>query len=159
MLNSSAENTSLAGGVCLDLLDLGVALETHGQNLLAVIDADDRVRRLVYRDLDDIRFSPARLARHSRPVPAPARELLDDDPSALRRQVFSCLITGALGPLAGDAPTLGTVLEAATRELTPTADLSALRTQPLPARALTLMRLVPGADQWALLPNPVTAGG
>ncbi|MBH1934395.1 IucA/IucC family protein [Streptomyces sp. AV19] len=146
----------LALGVCLDLLDLGVALEGHGQNLLAVVDTDGWPRRLVYRDLADIRVSPARLRRHGFPAPPLTGRLLNDDPTALRRKVFSCLVTGALGPLAGDAPTLGTVLAAAVGDVTPTADLRALRTERLPTKALTLMRLNPaGGDRWALLPNPV----
>ncbi len=144
----------LALGVCLDLLDLGVALEAHGQNLLVVLDAEGRARRLVYRDLADIRISPARLVRNGFPAPPLSGRLLNDDSTALRRKALGCLITGALGPLAGNAPTLGTVLEAATRDLARTADLQALRTEPLPAKALTLMRLT-GGDQWAQLPNPL----
>ncbi|WP_344020895.1 IucA/IucC family siderophore biosynthesis protein [Streptomyces luteireticuli] len=146
----------LALGVCLDLLDLGVAMEGHGQNLLAVVDADGWARRLVYRDLADIRISPARLRRHGFPPPPLTGRLLNDDPVALRRKVFGCLITGALGPLAGNAATLGAVLETAARDLPATADLRALRTERLPAKALTLMRLEPGSgDRWALLPNPL----
>ncbi|MER5309558.1 IucA/IucC family siderophore biosynthesis protein [Streptomyces sp. NPDC002773] len=157
-LGRVVEFARLALGACLDLLDLGVALEAHGQNLLAVVDADGRTKRLVYRDLADIRISPARLARHGIPAPHLSGRLLNDDPAALRRKVLGSLVTGALGPLAGDAPTLGTVLEAATRGLAPTADLHALRTEPLPAKALTLMRLDPdpdgGGDLWTALPNP-----
>lgn len=152
------EFARLALGVCLELLDLGVALEAHGQNLLAVVDADDRTRHLVYRDLADIRISPARLARHGIPAPPVSGRLLDDDPAVLRRKVLGSVVTGALGPLAGDAPTLGTVLETATRGLAGTPDLRALRTEPLPAKALTLMRLASagggGGDLWTELPNP-----
>ncbi|KUL55518.1 iron transporter [Streptomyces sp. NRRL F-4489] len=144
----------LALGACLDLLGLGIALEAHGQNLLAVVDAEGRARRLVYRDLADIRISPARLVRNGFPAPPLSGRLLNDDPSALRRKVLGCLVTGVLGPLAGDAATLGAVLETATRDLAPTEDLRALRTEPLPTKALTLMRLT-GGDQWARLPNPL----
>ncbi|APE24290.1 MULTISPECIES: IucA/IucC family protein [Streptomyces] len=154
-LDRVTEFARLALGVCLELLDLGVALEAHGQNLLAVVDAEGRTRRLVYRDLADIRISPARLARHGVPAPALSGRLLNDDPVALRRKVLGSAVTGALGPLAGDAATLGTVLEAATRDLAPTPDLHALRTEPLPAKALTLMRLEPGGgDLWTELPHP-----
>ncbi|TDC77079.1 IucA/IucC family protein [Streptomyces hainanensis] len=146
----------LAVGVCLDLLETGVALEAHGQNLLAVVDAAGWARRLVYRDLADIRVSPARLARHGFPPPRLTGRLLDDDPAALRRKALGCLVAGALGPLAGDAATLGTALAAATEGRAPTADLRALRAEPLPAKALTLMRLEPGgAVRWAWLPNPL----
>ncbi|WBP84854.1 IucA/IucC family protein [Kitasatospora cathayae] len=146
----------LALGVCLDLLDLGVALEAHGQNLLAVVDLELRTRRLVYRDLADIRVSPARLVRHGFPAPPITGRLLEDDPTVLRRKVLSCLITGALGPLAGNAAELGDLLDAATRDLPPAPDLLALRTEQLPVKALTMMRLSPAGDHWALLPNPVT---
>ncbi|MFE3072898.1 IucA/IucC family protein [Streptomyces sp. NPDC059247] len=151
----------LALGVCLELLDLGVALEAHGQNLLVVVDAEGRPLRLVYRDLADIRISPARLARHGVAAPPLTGRLLDDDPDALRRKVLGGLVTGALGPLAGDAPTLGTVLEKVLPDLVPTPDLRALRTDPLPAKALTLMRLDPeGRERWTGLPNPLgTASG
>ncbi|MCA6091406.1 IucA/IucC family siderophore biosynthesis protein [Streptomyces sp. SCA3-4] len=148
------EFAHLAVGVCLDLLDLGVALEAHGQNLLAVLDEEGRARRLVYRDLADIRISPVRLARHGLPPPPLTGRLLNDDPTSLRRKVFGCLVTGALGPLAGDAPALGAILRAATQGLAPTPDLRALMTERLPVKALTWMRLAPGGDQWALLPNP-----
>ncbi|MFH9347857.1 IucA/IucC family protein [Kitasatospora sp. NPDC017646] len=148
------EFARLALGVCLELLDLGVALEAHGQNLLAVVDRQGRPRRLVYRDLADIRISPARLARRGFPAPSISGRLLDDDPVVLRRKVLSCLVTGALGPLAGSTAELGALLGAATRDLPPTPDLLALRTEELPVKALTLMRLSPAGDRWALLPNP-----
>nr|WP_106962683.1 IucA/IucC family siderophore biosynthesis protein [Streptomyces roseochromogenus] len=151
------EFARLAFGVCLDLLDLGVALEAHGQNLLAVVDKEGWPRRLVYRDLADIRVSPARLVRHGFPAPPLTGRLLNDDPAVLRRKVLGCLITGALGPLAGSTTTLGTLLDAATRDLPPTPDMRALRTQDLPVRALTLMRLSSDGEQWALLPNPLAS--
>ncbi|PSJ30330.1 iron transporter [Streptosporangium nondiastaticum] len=155
-LERITEFARLAVSVCLDLLDVGVVLEAHGQNLLAVVDGEGRPQRLVYRDLADIRISPARLARHGLPPPPLTGRLLNDDPTALRRKALSCLITGALGPLAGNTTTLGTLLEAATRDLPPTPDLRALRTEELPVKALTLMRLSSKDDQWALLPNPMS---
>ncbi|GAB2926414.1 IucA/IucC family protein [Streptomyces mayteni] len=149
----------LAVGVCLDLLEAGVALEAHGQNLLAVVDPAGWARRLVYRDLADIRLSPARLAGHGFPPPPLTGRLLEDDPAALRRKALGCLVAGALGPLAGDAATLATVLAAATGDRAETAEVRALRAEPLPAKALTLMRLEPGgAVRWAWLPNPLTPG-
>lgn len=60
----SAEFARLALTVGLRLLERGVALEAHGQNLLVVLSASGAPLRLVYRDLADIRVSPARLARH-----------------------------------------------------------------------------------------------
>ncbi|MYR59319.1 IucA/IucC family siderophore biosynthesis protein, partial [Streptomyces sp. SID625] len=72
----------------LGLLELGVALEAHGQNLLVVLSASGAPVRLVYRDLADIRVSPARLARHGIAVPALPERNLTDDPAALRRKLF-----------------------------------------------------------------------
>ncbi|MDT3397943.1 IucA/IucC family protein [Streptomyces sp. B1866] len=151
------ELARLALPVCLRMLDLGVALEAHGQNLLAVLGPDGGVRRLVYRDLADIRTSPARLARHGVPAPPLAGRLIEDDPAGLRRKLFCSLVTGALGPLAGGAPALGRVLRDALTDLPPTADTAALRQEPLPAKALTLMRLETGrsGDLWTELPNPL----
>ncbi|WP_030338550.1 IucA/IucC family protein [Streptomyces sp. NRRL S-1022] len=149
--------TRLALTVGLRLLDLGVALEAHGQNLLVVLAADGSPRRLVYRDLADIRISPARLARHGIAPPDVAGRLLTDDDTALRRKLFGSLVAGALAATAGSGPALGTALAAALPDLPPTPDLLALRQEPLPAKALTLMRLSPGTpgDRWTSLPNPL----
>ncbi|MBT2405104.1 IucA/IucC family protein [Streptomyces sp. ISL-86] len=148
----------LALSVCLRILDLGVALEAHGQNLLVVLSPAGAPLRLVYRDLADIRISPARLARHGLPVPPLSGRLITDDVTVLRRKLFGSLLTGALGATAGSAAALGEDLTRAVAGLPPTADTEALLTGPLPAKALTLMRLSPGVpgDQWAELPNPLT---
>ncbi|MDO0925072.1 IucA/IucC family siderophore biosynthesis protein [Streptomyces sp. TG1A-8] len=148
--------TRLALTAGLRLLDLGVALEAHGQNLLVVLSADGTPRRLVYRDLADIRISPARLARHGIAPPALAGRLVTDDETVLRRKLFGSLVAGALAGTAGSGPALGAALRAALPDLPRTADLAALREGPLPAKALTLMRLSPDTpgDQWAALPNP-----
>ncbi|MFK4145480.1 IucA/IucC family protein [Streptomyces sp. NPDC004065] len=152
-----ADFTRLALGAGLRLLELGVALEAHGQNLLVVLSARGAPLRLVYRDLADIRVSPARLARHGLTVPRlPARNLTDD-PVALRRKLFGSLVAGALAGVAGSGAALRAALESVVGDLPPSADLAALCGEPLPAKALTLMRLsprVPG-DQWAALPNPL----
>lgn len=92
-----ADFTRLALTVCMRLLDLGVALEAHGQNLLVVLDATGAPVRLVYRDLADIRVSPARLARHGIPVPALSGRIVTDDVTTLRRKMFGSLIGGTLG--------------------------------------------------------------
>ncbi|MFF9494483.1 IucA/IucC family protein [Streptomyces flaveolus] len=143
--------------VGLGLLELGVALEAHGQNLLVVLSASGEPLRLVYRDLADIRVSPARLARHGIPLPDLPARMLTDDPTALRRKLFGSLVAGALAGLAGSGAALGAALEPALRELPRTPDLVALREEPLPVKALTLMRMSPGegGDLWAELPNPL----
>lgn len=148
----------LALSVCLRVLDLGVALEAHGQNLLVVLSPAGAPVRLVYRDLADIRISPARLRRHGLPVPPLSGRLVTDDVAALRRKLFGSLLTGALGATAGSAGAFAEAFAEADG-LPATADTAALLTGPLPTKALTLMRLSPGVpgDQWAELPNPLPA--
>ncbi|MEU9559252.1 IucA/IucC family protein [Streptomyces fumanus] len=141
----------------LRALEVGAALEAHGQNLLVVLDAAGEPRRLVYRDLADLRVSPARLARHGIAVPDLPARMVTDDPEVLRRKLFGSLVAGALAATAGDGAALRDALEAAVRELPRTPDLVALCERPLPAKALTLMRLTPrrSGDLWAELPNPL----
>ncbi|MEU1001528.1 IucA/IucC family protein [Streptomyces tibetensis] len=143
--------------VGLRLLELGVALEAHGQNLLVVLSAAGDPLRLVYRDLADIRVSPARLARHGITVPELPARMVTDDERALRRKLFGSLVAGALAGTAGSGPALGAALETAVRDLPRTPDLAALCADPLPTKALTLMRLSPQTpgDQWAELANPL----
>ncbi|MFC9292778.1 IucA/IucC family protein [Streptomyces sp. NPDC057011] len=154
-----AEFARLALGVCLRVLELGVALEAHGQNLLVVLSPAGAPVRLVYRDLADIRISPARLARHGIAAPPLSGRLVTDDVTVLRRKLFGSLLTGALGATAGSAAAFAEALSEAAG-LPPTADTEALLTGPLPTKALTLMRLSPGipGDQWAELANPLAGG-
>ncbi|MET9776568.1 IucA/IucC family protein [Streptomyces sp. NPDC006367] len=144
----------------LGLLELGVALEAHGQNLLVVLSASGEPLRLVYRDLADIRVSPERLARHGVRVPELPARMVSDDPVVLRRKLFGSLVAGALAQTAGSAAALGAALEAALGDVPSGPDLTALREEPLPVKALTLMRMSPGSggDLWARLPNPLTTG-
>ncbi|GHG88114.1 IucA/IucC family protein [Streptomyces lanatus] len=154
-----AEFTRLALTVGLRLLELGVALEAHGQNLLVVLSADGRPVRLVYRDLADIRVSPARLAGHGIPVPELSGRIVTDDVPTLRRKLFGSLVAGGLAGTAGSGAALRGALEAVVRDLPRTGDLAALREEPVPTKALSLMRLSPGTagDQWADLPNPLVS--
>ncbi|MEU9303640.1 IucA/IucC family siderophore biosynthesis protein [Streptomyces sp. NPDC048269] len=149
----------LALSVCLRVLELGVALEAHGQNLLVVLSATGAPLRLVYRDLADIRISPARLVRHGLPVPPLSGRLITDDVTVLRRKLFGSLLTGALGATAGSAGAFADAFAVAAG-LPATADSEALLAGGLPTKALTLMRLSPGVpgDQWAELPNPLAGG-
>jgi hypothetical protein len=66
-------------------------------------------------------------------------------------------VAGALAGTAGSAAVLRAALETAVRDLPRTPDLLVLLEEPLPAKALTLMRLSPGTpgDQWTALPNPL----
>ncbi|MFY1679404.1 MULTISPECIES: IucA/IucC family protein [unclassified Streptomyces] len=153
-----AEFVRLAVTVGLRLLETGVALEAHGQNLLVVLSPDGRPRRLVYRDLADMRISPERLARHGIAVPDLPARMLTDDPAVLRRKLFGSLVGGALAQTAGSVEALRAALAPAVGDLPRTPDLAALCGDPLPVKALTLMRLSgrPG-DRWARLPNPLRA--
>ncbi|MFC1414194.1 IucA/IucC family protein [Streptacidiphilus sp. N1-12] len=160
----------LAWPPLLRLLSWGVALEAHGQNLLVVLDRQDRPQRLVYRDLADVRVSPARLAAIGvRPVGLGGR-VLDDDPAVLRRKLLGSLLGGTLSSLVaqlgGGVRTveheLWAVVAQAAREaagVLVAEDRRALLEQPLPVKALSLMRLAeqPPGDQWTLLPNPLAA--
>ncbi|AIV33478.1 IucA/IucC family protein [Streptomyces sp. CCM_MD2014] len=150
----------LALTVGLRALELGVALEAHGQNLLVVLSATGVPLRLVYRDLADIRVSPGRLARHGIDATGLPTRVLSDEPSLLRRKLFGSLVGGALAATAGSGAALGKALEAVVPELPGTEDLVALRERPLPVKALTLMRTSserPG-DLWTELPNPLRCG-
>lgn len=120
-----------------------MALEAHGQNLLVVLNATGAPVRLVYRDLADIRVSPARLARHGIPVPALSGRIVTDDVTTLRRKMFGSLIGGTLGATAGSSAVLREVLETVVRDLPRTPDLAVLLDEPLPTKALSLMRLSP----------------
>ncbi|MEV6119276.1 IucA/IucC family siderophore biosynthesis protein [Streptomyces sp. NPDC052077] len=149
--------TRLALTAGLRLLELGVALEAHGQNLLVVLSPSGEPQCLVYRDLADIRVSPARLARHGVPHTGLPARILTDDPVALRRKLFGSLVGGALAATAGSGAALRAALERAVPDLPPGEDLTALREEPLPVKALTLMRLTPDGqgDLWTGMPNPL----
>ncbi|MGW4850821.1 IucA/IucC family protein [Streptomyces sp. NPDC004288] len=156
----------------LRLLGRGVAPAAHGQNLLVVLDAHARPRRLVYRDLADVRLSPDRLARHGFDA-APVRgRVIDDDPEVLRTMLFGHLFGTTFGILvsaladrdrtAGER-LWGLVAAAVHRAYddlpaTPEnrADRAALLAPELRVKALTLMRLR-GADRdaWIPVPNPL----
>jgi len=156
-----ADFTRLALTVGLCLLELGVALEAHGQNLLVVLSGTGAPLRLVYRDLADIRVGPARLARHGVPLPELTGRIVTDDEQTLRRKLFGSLVAGSLAATAGSAAALRSALETAVRDLPRTPDLAALLGRPLPTKALTLMRMSPGTpgDQWTELPNPLLDQG
>ncbi|MFC9395053.1 IucA/IucC family protein [Streptomyces sp. NPDC057027] len=156
------------------LLSRGVAPAAHGQNLLVVLDAHARPRRLVYRDLADVRLSPRRLARHGFDAAPVGGRVVDDDPDVLRTMLFGHLFGTTFGTLVsaladGDRTTearlWGVVAAAARRAYdglpaTPEnrADRAALFAPELKVKALTLMRLR-GVDRdaWIPVPSPLAA--
>ncbi|MDX3236333.1 IucA/IucC family siderophore biosynthesis protein [Streptomyces sp. ME03-5709C] len=163
----------LALPALLRLLSWGVALEAHGQNLLVVLDRHARPLRLVYRDLADVRISPARLARHGVRVP-PLGRSLSDDPAVLHAKLYGSLVATTFGSLVSalgeghrrtEARLWATVRTQAVRAfdaLPTTADTledraALLHAPELPVKALTSMRLETSArgDRWTGLPNPL----
>ncbi|MFI1656286.1 IucA/IucC family protein [Streptomyces sp. NPDC020472] len=154
------------------LLSRGVAPAAHGQNLLVVLDAHARPRRVVYRDLADVRLSPARLARHGFDAAPVGGRVIDDDPAVLRTMLFGHLFGTTFGTLVSaladrdrtaGARLWAVVAAAADRAYddlpaTPEnrADRAALFAPELRVKALTLMRLRGvDRDEWTPLRNPL----
>jgi siderophore synthetase component len=143
----------------LRLLDLGVALEAHGQNTLVLLRGG-RPRRLWYRDLGGVRLSPRRLGPD---LPTLHGDLASDDPEVLRTKLFAALavvlgelaatLTGAYGVAPGEFWRL--VADVVTGVDVP--DAAALFGPTLPVKATTAMRLAadPIEDLWATVPNPL----
>ncbi|SDJ34086.1 IucA/IucC family protein [Nonomuraea jiangxiensis] len=159
----------------LDLLALGVALEAHGQNLLVVPGHDGSPARLVYRDLADIRISPARLDRNGIERPPVSARLLTDDPEVLHAKLFGSLVGTTFGSLIsqfgqGDRTAesrLWAVVAGAARDAfdrlpaTPDVrtDRAALFGPYLRVKGHLLARLddAPAGDSWVDLHNPLAA--
>ncbi|MEV1167246.1 IucA/IucC family protein [Nonomuraea sp. NPDC049784] len=153
----------------LGLLALGVALEAHGQNLLVELDRDGMPYRLVYRDLADVRISPARLARNGIELPPVSVRLLADDPEILHAKLFGGLVGTTFGSLIallcrGDRAAesrLWDVVAAAARdafdELPGAEDRKALFGTHITVKAHLLARLegAPPGDSWTTLRNPL----
>ncbi|MFG1960234.1 IucA/IucC family protein [Nonomuraea sp. NPDC049028] len=158
----------------LGLLVYGVTLEAHGQNLLVVLDRHGRPIRLVYRDLADIRVSPARLRRNGLTPPPLSARLITDDPDELHAKLFGSLVgttfsslVSALGQ--GDreveerlwavvAAVAGQVFDDLPATADTRADRAALFGPELPVKAHTVMQFEggPTGDRWARLPNPLS---
>ncbi|SEG98267.1 Siderophore synthetase component [Nonomuraea solani] len=164
---------ALAGA--LGMLALGAALEAHGQNLLIELGADGLPSRLIYRDLADVRLSPARLARNGVEVPPVSTRLLSDDPFVLHSKLFGSLVGTTFGSVIslfgqGDREAesrLWHVVTAAARtafdDLPGTQDVqtdrAALFAPRLAVKAHLLAQLdgAPPGDSWTRLPNPLTS--
>ncbi|MFD1539187.1 IucA/IucC family protein [Nonomuraea guangzhouensis] len=168
-----AEFARLAWGAGLRLLAYGVTLEAHGQNLLVVLDRRGRPLRLVYRDLADIRVSPARLRRNGLTPPPLSPRLITDDPDELHAKLFGSLVGTTFSSLVSalgqgdrevEARLWAAVAAAAVQvfdDLPATgdtrADRAALFGTELPVKAHTVMQLDggPAGDRWARFPNPL----
>ncbi|MEU8358583.1 IucA/IucC family protein [Nonomuraea sp. NPDC048882] len=156
------------------LLALGVALEAHGQNLLVVLGGDGLPYRLIYRDLADVRISPARLTRNGVETPPVSARLLSDDPAVLHAKLLGSLVGTTFGSLValfgqGDRAlegrlwhVLAAAARAASERLPGTrdvrADRAALFGDRIAAKAHLAARLegAPPGGNWTSLPNPLT---
>ncbi|HET6215324.1 MAG TPA: IucA/IucC family protein [Micromonosporaceae bacterium] len=153
----------------LRLLDLGVALEAHGQNTLLVLDRG-QPSGLLYRDLGGVRVSQARLRAHGIPAPPLHGDIPTDDPQVLRTKLFAAVL-GVLGELVatlareyGEPPEkLWDAVAARIRYFAPALAPGARRlcysmfTGRWPIKAMIVMRLAtdPLQDVWAELANPL----
>lgn len=154
----------------LTLLQLGVALEAHGQNTLVVLRRGRPVR-LLYRDVGGVRVSPRRLARHGIQAPPLHGDVASDDPVVLRTKLAAALFSTVIGELVSvltreydvGAQALwdevARIVRATRAGLASDAasDAGALFDPTLPVKAMTAMRLSdsPVDDLWAALPNPM----
>jgi staphyloferrin A synthase len=140
----------------LALLDLGVALEAHGQNLV-LVTANGRPHRLLYRDFGGVRISPAVLKRHGIEAPPLRGDIPCDDPDQLAAKVLASAVATVLA---------GLVAHLARRYGVEPARLWAavagrcpawLRERDtLPLKAMTAMRLAGSVDDiWTAVPNPL----
>ncbi|HCT81477.1 MAG TPA: IucA/IucC family siderophore biosynthesis protein [Micromonosporaceae bacterium] len=156
----------------LTLLQRGVALEAHGQNLLVTL-THGRPSGLSYRDIGGLRVSPMRLSKHGHDTPALHGDVVSDDPNELRSKAFASGVTVALGePIAVlsreydlDPQQLWRLVRDRVEHVYDTlplnsgADGHALLNNPLPVKATTAMRLAgnPLEDVWAALDNPLAS--
>ncbi|MEV7229966.1 IucA/IucC family protein [Polymorphospora sp. NPDC051019] len=141
----------------LRMLDLGVALEAHGQNTLVGL-RHGRPTRLFYRDVGGIRLSPARLARHGVTAPPVHGDLATDDPAELRDTLLAAAGTVLTEQVAVLSRAYGTdprTLWSAVAAAAPDDDL--LFRPTLPVKATTAMRMAadPLDVVWARVPNPL----
>ncbi|GIJ45630.1 iron transporter [Virgisporangium aliadipatigenens] len=144
----------LALPTLLRLLERGIGLEAHGQNLLLVV-AHHRAARLLYRDLGGVRVHGPDAAGLTGDIPT-------DDPDAPAVKLLASFVSTVLAELVthlarrfGTDPDglWRTVLAAVPRD-TPRRDV--LLRPTLPLKALTAMRLHDTVeDIWTPLPNPM----
>jgi hypothetical protein len=139
----------------LTLLERGVALEAHGQNLILVTAPDGTPLRLLYRDFGGVRVSPAALARHGVAAPPLRGGIPTDDPAELRAKVLASAVATVLAELVAVlAGRFG--VEPATLWRAVPADRRLTGAAELPLKAMTAMRLATTIDDiWTHVPNPL----
>ena len=145
----------------LTLLDLGVALEAHGQNTLVEIAGGHPVR-LYYRDLGGLHVHPGRLAAAGVGMPPLTGALPTGDAEELRTKLFaaafSTVLTGLVAALGDSHELWDHVAVTARKALRNRDDERALFAATWPLKATTAMRLAddPLQDLWCTIPNPLS---
>lgn len=138
------------------LLELGIALEAHGQNLIAVT-ASGRPRRLLYRDFGGVRVSPAALTRNGIDPPPLRGDVACDDPAELRAKVLASAVSTVLAGLVAQlVRERGVEPDRLWAAVAPHCPGWLRRLDALPVKAMTAMRLAGTVDDiWTTVPNPL----
>jgi len=138
------------------LLELGIALEAHGQNLIAVT-ASGRPRRLLYRDFGGVRVSPAALTRNGIEPPPLRGDVACDDPAELRAKVLASAVSTVLAGLVAQlVRERGVEPDRLWAAVAPHCPGWLRRLDALPVKAMTAMRLAGTVDDiWTTVPNPL----
>jgi siderophore synthetase component len=143
------------------LMERGVALEAHGQNLLGIVRGH-RLVGLRYRDFGGVRVSPRRIFEHGL-GDAPLRgDVPAFDPEVLRTKVLASAVSTVLSQviaLVEREDAWSRVAAVARRIEGP--DAPYLFADTLPVKATTAMRLAerPIDDIWCTVPNPMAGLG
>jgi siderophore synthetase component len=141
------------------LLERGVALEAHGQNLIAVTASgpSESPQRLLYRDFGGVRVSPAALARRGIEAPPLRGDVPCDDPADLRAKVLASAVSTVLaGLVANLARERGVEPDRLWAAVAPHCPGWVRRLDALPIKAMTAMRLAGTVeDIWTTVPNPL----
>lgn len=142
----------------LRLLDLGIALEAHGQNLI-LVTRDGRPHRLLYRDFGGVRVSRGALSRHGVAAPPLHGDVPCDDPAELRTKVLASAVSTVLaGLVAHLARTRGVEPGRSWAAVAPHCPRWLRERDTLPLKAMTAMRLADSViDIWTSVPNPLAA--
>jgi hypothetical protein len=138
------------------LLDLGIAVEAHGQNLI-LVTMDGRPHRLLYRDFGGVRVSPATLARGGIAAPPLRGDIPCDDPAELTAKVLASAVATVLAQLVDDlARRYGVEPGRLWAAVAPHCPGWLRDRDDLPLKAMTAMRLAGTVeDVWTRVPNPL----
>jgi siderophore synthetase component len=140
----------------LTLLDLGIALEAHGQNLV-LVTVDGRPHRLLYRDFGGVRVSPAMLAHRGIAAPPLRGDIACDDPAELTAKVLASAVATVLAQVVDHlARRYGVEPARLWAAVVPHCPAWLRDRDDLPLKAMTAMRLAGTVDDvWTAVPNPL----